>query len=181
MKLRNPQWRFFLGQALLNGGVFALIMTLFDLAAGDPVLVWKVLFYFLFFGLLMGYFYLAQTRAELRRLGISPDSPEAWKTHHRRTIVSTVAPAALRRMLEAEKWVRKIREEGEGIRLTTRPTARGWGERVELSVESLPDGSYRYELSSRPRLFPTMVDFGKNLENLQRLEAMLKAPQPQPN
>ncbi len=181
MMFRTPQWRFFAWQTVLNGGIFALLMTLFDLAAGNAILFWKVLFYFFFFGLLMAYFYLSQTRAELRRMGLSPDSPEAWKTRHHRTFTSAVPPETFRRLLEAEKWVRKVREQGEGWRVTTRPTARSWGERMEIAVKPLADGAYRYEVSTRPLFgWLTLVDFGKNLENLQRMEALLQMPEGQP-
>jgi len=43
----------FLISFLVNGGVFALIMAIFDYTKNKPFDIWQFLFYFFFFGLFM--------------------------------------------------------------------------------------------------------------------------------
>jgi hypothetical protein len=87
--------------------------------------------------------------------------------------------AACRAALVALKG-RQVKEEDPGVRFSTRTpmTFRSFGETVRLTVVSQRDGGCEVELSSAPVLLTTMIDYGKNLENVETVTRALAAQLP---
>jgi hypothetical protein len=48
-----------------------------------------------------------------------------------------------------------------------------WGERIFFEIQSLADDTTRVAFSSRPMMPTTIVDYGKNLENVERIRSYL--------
>ena len=50
-----------------------------------------------------------------------------------------------------------------------------WGEEISIILQTKGESDFNYKISSRPKLKMTLVDFGKNLENVNRLENVIKS------
>ena len=61
-----------------------------------------------------------------------------------------------------------------GILLKTGITLQSWGEEIKIILKSNQENSYEYIISSSPKLKTALVDYGKNLENINRIENVIK-------
>ena len=52
-------------------------------------------------------------------------------------------------------------------------TWRTWGDVISFEVHRANDDGTRIKVSSRPALGSTLVDFGKNLQNVEQIAAFL--------
>ena len=68
----------------------------------------------------------------------------------------------------------KMQEIENGIILKTGMTWLSWGEEVRIILQTKGECDFDYQISSRPKLKMTLVDFGKNLENVTRIENVMK-------
>ena len=57
-------------------------------------------------------------------------------------------------------------------------TWKTWGERISFDVRKISDRESEVEVSSRPIIRTTLVDYGKNLENVERILLYLKGQDP---
>ena len=48
------------------------------------------------------------------------------------------------------------------------------GDKIEFNLTSLDEGCTEVEFSSRPAIRTTLIDYGKNLQNVQTIEHFLK-------
>lgn len=68
---------------------------------------------------------------------------------------------------------------GEGkINARTGVTMKSWGDHVSFTLRSINDHSTRIEIRSEPLLKTTIVDFGKNFENVEAICSFLLQHQP---
>jgi hypothetical protein len=51
---------------------------------------------------------------------------------------------------------------------------KSWGEEIKIILKSNKENNFEYQLSSSPKLKTTIVDYGKNLENINKIESVIK-------
>jgi hypothetical protein len=51
---------------------------------------------------------------------------------------------------------------------------KSWGEEIKIILKSKTKSEFEYMISSSPKLKTTLVDYGKNLENINRIENAIK-------
>ena len=61
-----------------------------------------------------------------------------------------------------------------GVLLKTGMTMKSWGEEIKIILKSNKENNFEYQLSSSPKLKTTIVDYGKNLENINKIESVIK-------
>jgi len=49
-----------------------------------------------------------------------------------------------------------------------------WGEKITITVRPLENEYNEYKITSRPALSTTLADFGKNFQNVNRIEGLIK-------
>jgi hypothetical protein len=138
----------------------------------------------LFFGIVMSVVLGRwQWRAAARRRLADPAAPDAVDVGvHRRSTVRVEVPAAeiLRRSTEAAGVLRRARvtalEEADRIvTLRVGMSWRSWGERVVLRLHPQSPSVTDVIVTSRP-VFPwTLVDYGVNADNVERVLEWLRA------
>lgn len=115
----------------------------------------------------------------LQRLGI--DTRQLPLRPRRRLILDgepAVVQAACRAALSSLTGARVVEEEGVRFSARTPFTIRSFGESVRLGLVSQQAGACEVELSSRPVLVTTLLDYGKNLENVEMVTRALAAQLP---
>lgn len=67
-----------------------------------------------------------------------------------------------------------IKEEDNIIKFQTKLSFKSWGERVSIVSKNISENLFEYKISSKPKVPTTFIDYGKNLENVQAIERILR-------
>ncbi|MGV9411386.1 hypothetical protein ACWDOP_15825 [Nocardia sp. NPDC003693] len=167
--------RIFVRTAPLFGVLMAGYSAILGVGLGGAVVVGVV--GGLLFGAIMSLLLGTINIRSARRIG-----GEAATNAPVRQQVSTVLSAEPPAVFEAVDHL----IQGSGARVTRRDTIAGrieartgfswksWGERLSATVLSLGDGRTEVRIESRPAFPGTVVDYGKNLQNVRQLEQGLR-------
>lgn len=136
----------------------------------------------LFFGLFMAVGLTALHRRRIRKMGLDPDTVGAAVDVHECITLPLRADQALALCRSAVKRVPgasgiQVNEASATVEARVRMTWISFGERIECRVTP-SDGAAEVSIRSRPTLRTTIVDYGKNLENVRRIRAQLLAHTP---
>lgn len=157
---------------------FGLVMGLLASPGGLSQALWLGLLSGLTFGTAMTLFLGWAHVLSTTRLGAQR---AVLEVRQRKRLSLPIAPPTLHARLRgvfAELGVHtlSIDDEGAGVIAGETPrTLRSWGERLRAEIVPLGSGC-EVILSSEPRLAMTLVDYGKNLDNLERITELLQAP-----
>ncbi len=129
------------------------------------------------FGLTMAAVIPAMHRWGLRRRGFDPESGDSGVDVRERITLPLTSHQALALCRSAVEQVPKasdVRVDAASATLEARVngTWASWGERIECRVTPA-DGATEVSIRSRPALRTTIVDYGKNRENVERIRAFL--------
>jgi hypothetical protein len=80
----------------------------------------------------------------------------------------------VRRGVQAAK-VNEADESSRSVELKVGISFKSWGERVRIELAPEGESSTRAKVSSKPSLGTTMVDYGKNQDNVNRVVAWLQS------
>lgn len=147
----------------------------FDLMDGDEVTLWKFLFLTISFGLLMSLTLVGFHRYRLRKSGVKDMDEASLAVRQEKMIQSSFNLPQAMKALEADQKTRRMKmaEIQDGIRLKTPITWRSWGEEIQIIRLSEEYGTFEYQITSRPKVTTTIVDYGKNTENIALIESIL--------
>lgn len=162
---------------LQTGVPFGLMMVGLDVVSGDGFSVGKFLFLTCFFGLGMSIMGVTFQRYALEKLGIYKISEANLKVTQERSVSSTLSKAELIQRLKADPSIAKmdmVENENE-IHLRTGFSWASWGEVIKIVEKHSLDDHFEYAVSSRPKLKTTLVDYGRNLENILKIEKVMKS------
>lgn len=130
----------------------------------------------LFFGLVMGFVLTAVHRIQMKRKGMDPDAPGSMVVDVRESLTVPLPPdhaiTLCRSAVEQLRGVRAVGVDAATLRARVGMSWASAGESIECRVQPVADGS-SVEIRSRPLLRTTMVDYGKNRENVQHIRAFL--------
>jgi hypothetical protein len=170
--------RFFFRTFVFCGFFFGLFQAAASLFEGKTVAAATIVGIITgsFFGLMMAVTMTPFLARQLRRRGFDLDG-ELPDVDARETVAVPLPPdAALERCRAAldQLRVRTVRTDPASAMVRGRVpmTWATWGERIECRVHPAEQGS-RVEIRSRPVLRTTLVDFGRNRENVERVSALL--------
>lgn len=60
-----------------------------------------------------------------------------------------------------------------GVLLTTGVSWKSWGEEIKILLKDYKETVFEYQILSSPKLKITLIDYGKNLENINRIESIM--------
>jgi hypothetical protein len=151
----------------------ALMIGVPDLASWPPDLA--TVLAAVIFGAALAFFLTFQQVRRSRRLGAEP---RLWDSvRHDRTVALSLSCEETIRLVDwaARSWrwkVRRVDAGGPKITAVTRMSWHSWGERVTVTARPTGAGC-GVKVSSRPLLPLTLVDYGRNFSNVQRMIAFL--------
>ena len=129
------------------------------------------------FGFTMGLIFTISQIVQVKKFYKGKITPEALSVHQVAHFHSPLSKAQIVAKLKnhypAKDW--KLSEEADLIKLKTSFTAQSFGEKVTIKVNQLQNGLSEIFLESRPNVWYTMADYGKNLENISYLRKLLSA------
>lgn len=158
----------------VTGVPFAVLLGMVDYATGD-FHIWKSILQGFFFGVAMSLTLVTLQRYRMRKVGIDHGSKDDFKTHQEKELVTWITPETLFTKLREDPVFGKmdIKPIGKSIEIRTRATWWSFGERIRIDHRQGDPGKYIYHISSKPLLSTTVMDYGKNKENVDRIALLL--------
>ncbi len=172
----NPISKLYVKTFLYTGIPYGLLMTIFDFVDGNEFSIWKFLFSTLFFGITMSLILVSYHKNRLKKNGIQEINVDNIGVNQSRFFETRFNKVELIQKLKADPIIgkMKIKEIENGIFLTTGITWKSWGEEIKIILKSEKDNNFQYLISSNPKLKITLIDYGKNLENINLIENVIK-------
>ena len=171
----KPLNKLYLKTFLLTGIPYGLMMLAIYLAFGDPVTVWKFFAWIIFFGGLMSITLVTFHKNRLLKMGISDLTDENLAVSHTKHITSNLNLKEIIEKFKTDPIIgkMKLKEIENGILLSTRMTWMSYGEKIKILLTAIHGDDMEYQVSSTPLMKTILVDYGKNLENVKRIEGIL--------
>lgn len=172
----RPLIKLYLKTFLLTGIPYGLMMIGWDLLEGEDFKLGKFLFLTFFFGITMSLITVSFHRYRLKKNGVQELNEDNLRVSHNKTVKTNLGRAELIQKLKRDPIIGKMRmtETEKGITLMTGINWKSWGEEIKIVLKSQSNAYYEYQISSSPKLKVTLLDYGKNLQNLKRLETAMK-------
>lgn len=112
----------------------------------------------------------------LKKNGVENITDENIGVHQTKTIETKLSKNELIQKLKLNPVIRKMKmtELENGVLLKTGMTIKSWGEEIRIILMSNKENTFEYQISSSPKLKTTIVDYGKNLENINKIERVIQ-------
>ncbi|MDQ3015143.1 MAG: hypothetical protein M3R25_00235 [Bacteroidota bacterium] len=129
-----------------------------------------------FFGLFMSLALISSHIIAIQQKGFSI-SQNTIRVQQKKVVNSELPPSSLAQKLTMDPhWNKlKIRNVNDEISFNTRTSFWSWGEKILIQMKKSGSGQNQYVISSKPILGATLIDYGKNLQNVSRLEKLITA------
>jgi hypothetical protein len=172
----KPITKLYLRTFLLTGILYGMLTVGFDLADGNGFRLWKFLFLTFFFGVTMALLLVSFHKYRLKKNGAQEITEQNLGVSQKKNLKSEWNTSELIEKLKTDPIIGKMKmqEIENGIILKTGMTWISWGEEIRIILQTKRESDFDYQISSRPKLKMTLVDFGKNLENVTRIENVMK-------
>lgn len=175
-KIMKPITKLYLKTFLLTGIPYGLLMIGTDILEGEGFSLFKFLFLTFFFGITMSLTQVSLHKYSLKKHGINDVTDANVGVAQTKKFFSELNLTELKIKLNNDPAIRKMKmkDTENGILLTTGISWKSFGENINIFINSHHDSRYEYVVSSSPKIKTTMVDYGKNLENVNRIEKLIK-------
>jgi len=172
----KPITKLYLKTFLYTGIPFGLIMLGFDLVDGDGFRLCKFIYMTIFFGATMSLILVSFHKYRLNKNGVQEITNDNVGVNQTRNLKSNYNKRELIEKIKGDPIMGKMKmtEIENGILLKTGMTLQSWGEEIKIILKSNQENNFEYIVSSSPKLKTTLVDYGKNLENINRIENVIK-------
>jgi len=160
---------------LLTGFGFALFMGLIDLIFDGSADPGKFLYRLIAFGGLMSILFVAMQFYGVKLLGLKSFTTENLGVKQKRIVLSNLSMQDILRKIKTDPGLKKMKatEEVNSILLSSNISWMSWGEKISIQPLHSSGTKTEYEIISRPKLSTTIMDGGKNLENVMRVEKLI--------
>ena len=129
-------------------------------------------------GLFMSLFFVTIHIISVRISGEKKFTSENLAVEHKHSIISGISQEDLISKLKTNPSFEEMKitiEKGEII-IKTGLTFNSWGETISIHVKPVTSISNEFEIISKPKQRWTLVDFGKNLNNVKKVEELMAKP-----
>ena len=112
----------------------------------------------------------------LKKNGVQEITDKNLGVNQKRYVKSELNKSELIKKLKTDPIIGKMKmmEIENGILLKTGMTWKSWGEKIKIILQTKQGSNFDYQISSSPKLKTTLVDYGKNLENVNRIKNVIK-------
>jgi hypothetical protein len=150
-------------------------MTLFDLEDNSELIIWENLSMSILIGAFMSLILVSFHWYNIKKIGVENSNDDNLGVNQTRTIVTKLNKSELIHKLKLDPTIgkMKITEMENGILFKTGTTMKSWGEEIKIILISNKENNFEYQVSSSPKLKTTIVDYGKNLENVNKIESAI--------
>ncbi|MBK7232049.1 MAG: hypothetical protein IPH93_07245 [Saprospiraceae bacterium] len=171
----KPIYKLYLITFLATGITYGLLMSLIEWADGSRLSGWQIIYRTSYFGLAMSLIIVSYHKYRLKKIGIRELTEENLGVSHNKILKSKLNIMELIEELKKDPIFgkMKISEKESEILIRSNLTWESWGEEIKIILNKHIADEYEYQVSSRPKFSLTLVDYGKNLENMMRIESVL--------
>lgn len=165
----------FLKSFAVLGISYALIMLLMEPIIGNEFDLYKIIKTSVFFGLAMSVVFIALQVYRLNQMGVTELSKENISVVQKRVFLSNLTKVKVIERINIDPTCSKmkIKKTDTGLKLSTRMSMKSWGENVYVDIIPAEENKIRITITSKPKIKTTIVDLGKNLENVNLLSKLL--------
>lgn len=170
--------RFYLLLFSLFAIVFFLISLVFDYFIFQrnldfPGLAFKSLFYGLWMSLILGTFHLLNIKKQWKQGA----RDNFFGSSHYEDLHSKITIEKLLEVLQSDKEFgkMKIKAEESQIFIESPMTLKSWGEYIKIKKIGVDENNQHYLISSSPKLKTTILDYGKNTENVDKILKIMES------
>jgi len=158
------------------GGTFSILNLLSDYFRDEEFNLFKVLFNFLFFGLFMALNFTYLHKRGLRKRGISEITDDNLNVNQLSEIISDLSINDLIDKLKNDNNFKRmnIKKADNGIIIDSGIKLTSWGEKIQITECKNENEKRILKISSKPKLKTTLVDYGQNKENIDRITELIK-------
>ena len=170
----SPKLKLQLKLFLFAGVFFTIGIEGIDIIRGQADL-YTIFFNFFWFGLLMSLCLTHLHVAGLRDLGIQELTDESLDTFQTASFNTDLQFAEIQEKLNEEKMFSNtaLTKDGQTLEITTPISWLSFGEKIRLSLLENGSAQKRYTISSQSRIPGTLVDYGKNTQNIQKIKELI--------
>ena len=165
-------------RAILKIGIPYGIITAISLKVieGGDFVFWKILVSAIFFGVILTLILVPLHIAELKRMGIKELTHENLSTNQEIELEVNISKEDLIHKLMNDPTTKEMSlvESENLIILKTKLSSISFGEKIQIRFNKLRDGMNHILISSKPKLFFTSFDYGKNKQNVEYLKKMIE-------
>ncbi len=174
--IMKPTTKLYLKVFLITGFNFGLLTVIMDLILGNKLSIWGFLSAALFFGVFMSLILVSISISRLKKMGLKDFSDEDLAMKQKREIVSALnIPEIVERLKKDEKTGKmKLQMLENGIQLSSGVSWESWGEIINIIQIPIEENKYKYQIISKPKLSTTIIDYGKDFENVNRIKKILE-------
>jgi hypothetical protein len=161
---------------LFAGLYFGIAMVGIDLVMGNGFILWKLPLHIFVSGTVFSFLFVTLYKTELKRIGIQDITDDVIRVHQSRNLITDLNRIDLIARLKADPAFgkMKMKEIENGILLKTGVTSKSWGEEINIILKSENSNGFEYLVSSRPLFKLTVLDMGRNIEHINRIEQLIK-------
>ena len=158
------------------GLTYASFMAIADYIDNESFSILKFLLHAIFFGGTMSLTLVSIHKSNLNDKGITDPSEENLKAVQTTEFITRVSKDEFISRLSKDKIMSrmKLKINDETLKLNSGITWKSWGEKIAIKISSASEGMFKYEIQSKPKLPITIIDFGKNLENILMIKKLVK-------
>lgn len=182
-RYRKLYLKLFLGTGIPFGIIFGIIYSIIysleydDFFIGIGILagLFGGIFYGVFMSLILGSRHIRSVKRLQYR-----NSEDAMGVHHVRNVeLQLPYDKAFDLCIESIRLIKKSKIQKKDIsqgKITAKAgmTWKTWGDLISFDIRKIDNEKTQVIVSSRPTLRATLVDYGKNLENVERIISFLK-------
>ncbi len=168
--------KYYIKLILFTGLVFFPFVLLSELSSTNNYNKEIFNYEILIIGLLMSLYMVTMQIIGLRKLGVRVFTDNVLKLRQEINIISKLQKHELINKLKLDSIYEKIKinEISEGFKFKTKLTWMSYGEVVYIKIKCLNEFQNEYNIKSKPVYIFTLADYGKNYENILRIEKIIK-------
>lgn len=165
----------FLKMFVFMGIFFGLLTGLIDYIFDGTYDLQKIVFRMVFFGGFMSLGFGLSQIYGLKKIGVKEFTADNLSVRQTRVVLSNLGIQDLFSKLKADPETQKLEtaENGNLIIFKTSLSMWSWGEKVTIHARKVSDTTTEYVIESRPKMRTHMVDSGRNLRNVMRIEELM--------
>jgi hypothetical protein len=154
---------------------FGIIMIIFNYAIGSDLEISSFLVTTILFGLIMSLVFISMQISELKRLGVEELTSESLSAEQHATFKTHLTKQKAIERIHIDPVLSKMKstKTDKGLQIKTPITMKSFGEIINLEFRQLSSDQLEVSITSRPKIKTTMVDLGKNFENVRQLTQLL--------
>lgn len=166
---------FYIKVFFMMGILFGLLFIPLDLISGKGFELNRFLFNVIAYGGPMSLFLGTIHILGVRHLGINTFTTSVLNVKQKLNVLSKLSIQDLANILKSDTTFKKVSlsENGETVILKTGMSWKSYGENITIHALTQSNFGTEYEIVSKPIVRTILLDYGKNLQNVMRVEKLL--------